>query len=382
MSMWAEKIEKKAVAAPSKEKFASAITAQLDSVKYAGSKESLFNHEGVLNAYDSKDARAKAEKFATSTRKTIFASAAKDFGDKYKSEQMQLSDLLKDQGRACRFASDQVPLVMQRLDYQGFARQILKPHTVQQGQIIDYDEDINITAQVIAEDGQSIIQAVKGDRMFVPEYTISANPRVTVQEVLVRQYDIVDRLMEKTTMQIQMTEDRNMLRQLYQAGQTINDIIEVAGTLDKGLLEDLQQTIENHRLNADKFIMHRSDYGDLKKAMNAMDFDPVTSRELLMSGIFSSIWGVNILVSAGMDEAGQENMSVPKGVFFAVADGRFVGNFPIRQELTIANADQFVNSKIEYGWLYYEMIGQVITNPRAIAVGFKSGAKIPAFLTR
>lgn len=380
MSMWAKGMEKKTVTA-SVSPLKKAVDERLSAVKIAsGSKEAMFNSDGELNAGSRKEALAVAERFA-SVRDKVFAASMGDAVEKYRGVQSQLSDLIGDSAYKQRFASDMIPLILERLDYQGFGRQMLKTHSVQQGQIIDYDMDINTLALVVADDGATITQQIKGDRLFVPEFTVSANPHITIQEVLTRQYDIVDRLLEKTKYQIQLTEDRNLVRQLYQAGQIYNTPVEVTGTIDKGVFESMVKTIEEHRLIADKFVMHRSDYSDLRTNMNAMDFDPVTSREMLMSGIMSSLYGVNILVSSGKDEPGKVNVSVPKGLFFATTEGRYSGAMPIRQDLTMANADQFVNGKAELGWLYYEVIGQIITNPRAVAVGWKSGASIPAWVT-
>jgi len=130
----------------------------------------------------------------------------------------------------------------------------------------------------------------------------------------------------------------------------------------------------------DKFIINRAELGDLKKNINAIDYDPVTSRDVLLTGIFASIWGVNIFVSAGVDEQGLQNVSVPEGVVFAVTEGRYLGAMPIRISLTMLPADAFVFGKFQYGYLFGEMIGMAILNPRAVACGVKTGATLPSWM--
>ena len=391
MSMWAKPEEKKAVVAQPENKFASAVQNVTGSMKAGAgvdsrgrevlSNDRAFDAAGELNAYDRKDAFVQGERVVT-LRQKVFAEARKQAGYSYSDTQRMLSDIMGDRESNYRFASDMVPLILQRLDYQGFCRQVFRVHQVQQGQIITYDEDLNTVGLVINGDGATIEQQIMSDRLFVPEFMVTANPTINIQQVLQRQYDIVDRLHDKTLFQIQMTEDRNALRQLYQAGQMNNDIVEVAGSIDKGVFEDMQNMVERHRLSADKFIMHRTDYGDIKKNTNSMDLDPVTSRELLLSGIQSSWYGVNIMVSGGVDEPGQENMSVSPGIFYCMTEGRYLGNMPVRMELSIMNADKFVLGRFEYSWLYGELIGQIVVNPRAVAVGIKTGSVIPSWLSR
>ena len=159
-------------------------------------------------------------------------------------------------------------------------------------------------------------------------------------------------------------------------------MIDMSTSVDKTALETLQLEVERHRLLVDKFIMNRAELGDFKKNVNSLDYDPVTARDLLLTGIFGSIWGINIFVTAGVDEQGIENVAVPAGFVFAVTEGRYLGAMPIRINLSIFNADQFVNKQLEYGWLFAEMISQVVLNPRAIAIGKKTGYSAPAWLVQ
>jgi hypothetical protein len=171
------------------------------------------------------------------------------------------------------------------------------------------------------------------------------------------------------------------MRELYQASTVENSPLYLTGALGKEALENLQLQVERHRLQVEKFIMNRQEFGDLKKAMNAMDFDPMTSRDFLLTGIFGSIWGIDIFVTAGVDERGLENVSVPPGVVFAVTGGRTLGVMPIRINLQVLPADQFVFGKPKYAWLFVEQISMAVLNPRSVAVAIKQTASVPAWLT-
>lgn len=380
--MWAEGIERKTVASVTPRKYDERL---LNPKAFGGktaSKEDMFNSKGELNAYNKEDAINQQMKFAQ--LRANYQRPGKQAESYFTPEERQRiveSVFAADEAERLRFGAEMIPLILDRLDYEGFIRQVFRTHELSQGQINSYEKDVNVTALVIQEDGQTIESVVKGNRIFPPEFLVTAMPKITISEIATRQYDIVDRTHDKTTFQIMLTEDRNGLRELYQAATLENSLINVTSTVSKSVLETLQYEVERHRLMVDKFIMNRAELGDLKKNINAIDYDPITSRDLLLTGIFGSIWGVNIYVTSGVDEAGIENVSVPEGMIFAVTEGRFLGAMPIRVDLTVLPADQFIFGSPQYGWLFVEQISQVVVNPRAVACAVKSSATVPTWMS-
>lgn len=385
--MWANKMEKVEV----RSKIASAHNEKLLNPKGFGgvdskgraveSKEDMFDSKGNLNAYDHKDLLNNQMRFAElRDRYQRKAQTGSYYTPEQKSQILEAA-FSGDEQERMRFGAEMIPLILDRLDYEGFIRQVFKTHDVPQGQIISYEKDINVAALVIQEDGQTIETVVKGQRVFPPEFLVTANPKITMSEIAMRQFDIVDRAHDKATFQIMLKEDRNGLRELYQASTIENSQISITSTVNKTVLETLQYEVERHRLIVDKFIMNRQELGDLKKAINAIDYDPITSRDVLLTGIFGSIWGINIFISAGVDERGLENVAVPPGMIFAVTDGRYLGAMPIRIGLTVLPADQFVFGRPQYGWMFVEQIGMAVLNSRACAVGIKSGVTAPSWMS-
>ena len=350
--------------------------------KIASDNSKMFNAEGELNAYDRKDAVTQQQRFAELTARHRNASSkqASLYTKEEKDGMMAALANHQDENERKKFGAQMIPLILDRLDYEGFIRQVFRTHEVQQGQIINYEKDVDTEAYVIQEDGSTIQTYVKGDRAFPHEYMVTAHPVISMMEIAQRQYDIVDRTHEKTTRQIMMTEDRNGIRLIDEASDTMNNITGIPGTVDKAALEGIQKEIEQHRLFVTKFLFNRQELGDLKININSLDYDPITSRDVLLTGLFANIWGTNIYVTAGKDEGGLENVSVPEGHIYAVTDGQYLGAMPIRQELTIMEANQFVHGKPQYGWLFAEIIGQMVFNPRAVAKGIKAGAARPAWL--
>jgi len=380
--MWADGIEKKKVASLYTDerllnpKASGGETS--DGTKVASS-EDMFNSKGELNAYDKKDAITQQQRFAE-LRDKYQRKSASSFYTPEEKQRIVESVFAGDEADRQRFGAEMIPLILDRLDYEGFIRQVFKTHEVSQGQIISYEKDVNVTALIIQEDGQTVETVVKGNRVFPAEFWVTAFPKINMAEIARRQFDIVDRTHDKATFQIMLQEDRAGLALLYGASSLENNQISISSTINKTVLETLQVEVERHRLLVDKFIMNRAELGDLKKNINAIDYDPITSRDILLTGIFASIWGVNIFISAGVDEQGLQNVSVPEGVVFAVTEGRYLGAMPVRISLTMLPADAFVFGKFQYGYLFGEMIGQAVLNSRAVACGVKTGATIPSWM--
>ena len=380
--MWSNGMEKKKIASPyNDEKL-------LNPKAYGGtdsagrakeSKEDMFDSKGQMNAWDHKDVLTQQQKYSE-VRDKYQRKASTNFYSPEEKQRIVESVFNGNEAERMRFGAEMIPLILDRLDYEGFIRQVFKTHEVAQGQIISYEKDINVTALVIQEDGQTIETVVKGNRVFPPEFWVTAFPKINMSEIARRQYDIVDRTHDKATFQIMLQEDRAGLAELYAASTLENNQITISSSINKTVLETMQLEVERHRLLVDKFIINRAELGDLKKNINAIDYDPVTSRDVLLTGIFASIWGVNIFVSAGVDEQGLQNVSVPEGVVFAVTEGRYLGAMPVRISLTMLPADAFVFGKFQYGYLFGEMIGMAILNPRAVACGVKTGATIPSWM--
>ena len=348
--------------------------------KALNSKEDMFDAKGQINAYNHQDLITQQQRFAAIRDRYQKKAATNSFYSPDEKMRIVENAFAGDADERQRFGAEMIPLILDRLDYEGFIRQVFKPHEVAQGQIISYEKDINVTALIIQEDGQTIETVVKGNRVFPAEFWVTAFPKINMAEIARRQYDVVDRTHDKATFQIMLQEDRAGLALLYNASTLENSQISITSTINKTVLENIQVEVERHRLIVDQFIMNRAELGDLKKNINAFDYDPITSRDILLTGIFASIWGVNIFISAGVDEQGLQNVSVPEGVVFAVTDGRYMGAMPIRISLTMLPADQFVYGKFQYGYLFGEMIGQAVLNSRSVACGVKTGATIPNWM--
>lgn len=344
-------------------------------------REGTMFSRGELNAWDKKDALNQLA-YATSRMADVRKKAIKKASELTQQEKEALLSLAysKNQEDRLKFAQKPISIVYDRLDYIGFTDDILQRMDIGQGAVPYVEHDINVPAVVVAEDAKTIKTSITGNRTYFEEFRLTSLVTVDMGEVAQRAYSIIDRIFEKVPRQIALEEDRLLLKALYNASGIKNTPITFT-TLNKTTMDQFALMIERHRLDAEKFLLNRADFSDIRTSIRADEFDPITSRDMFISGYMGTYYGYKLYVTAGIDEDGVTNETVPPGHVFVVGGQRFVGYQGIRIPLDVYPADQFVNGEFAYGWAYYTMRGLIISNPRAVAFGLRAGTTVAPWLT-
>jgi hypothetical protein len=347
-----------------------------------GSEGSMFNAKGEMNAWDKQDAINQSAYAATQMGK-VRAAAMKKAVELSNDERQALLAMAYSDNPSDRlkFAQNSIPLVYDRLDYIGFTPDILQQIELGMGVIPAVEHDINVPAVIVAEDAKTLKTAIVGNRTFFEEFELTSLPTVSIKEVNQRSFNIIDRIFEKVPRQIALKEDRTLVRALRKASTIKNTNKTIVGGMTVNLIEDMAVEIERHRLECDKFLFNRKDYSQLRKSLvKSSDFDPITSRDMFVSGYMGKIFDYNLYVLAGVDEDGLENEVIPEGHAFAVAGPRYVGYLGVRVPLDVYNADQMITGDARFGWFYYKSEGMAITNPRSVVYAKSAGAVTPLWM--
>jgi hypothetical protein len=347
-----------------------------------GSEGSMFNSRGEMNAWDKRDAINQSAYAATQMGK-VRAAAMKKAVELSNEERQALLSLAYSDNPSDRlkFAQNSISLVYDRLDYIGFTPDILQEIELGMGVIPAVEHDINVPAVIVAEDAKTLKTAIVGNRTFFEEFELTSLPTVSIKEVNQRSFNIIDRIFEKVPRQIALKEDRTLVRALRKASTIKNTNKTIVGGMTVNLIEDMAVEIERHRLECDKFLFNRKDYSQLRKSLvKSSDFDPITSRDMFVSGYMGKIFDYNLYVLAGVDEDGLENEVIPEGHAFAVAGPRYVGYLGVRVPLDVYNADQMITGDARFGWFYYKSEGMAITNPRSVVYAKSAGAVTPLWM--
>jgi len=330
----------------------------------------MFNGQGQMNASSLTDALQTLVKYAAvleeNTPSNIGLAGQPSLSDEKRDE--LISRAIMTQDGKIALAQAMANPIRRNLDYHGIARRALVVDPLPQGAMPTYDRDIDVAAVVISSNGTGPESRVFGDRVVVPEFEIYANPTVRIAEVKRRRFNVIDRAVQKARQEIMAQEDANIFAALDAASSVENVLTDIAdaGLLKRDLVE-IKQQIDRWDLVTTKYFMNINEFTDILKwgsgggqGVGGGDFDPVTMREVLQTGLYAHIWGTDIMVSK----------IVPPGTIYGAADPEFVGVMPIRQDIEVLPADE--PKQLKLGWVVSEIIGIAIVNPRGCAAGRKS----------
>lgn len=330
----------------------------------------MFSNNGEMNASSLKDALQTLVKYAAileeNTPSNMGMAGQTSLSDDKRDE--LISRAIMTQDGKIALAQAMASPIRRNLDYHGIARRALVVDPLPQGAMPTYDRDIDVAAVVISSNGTGPESRVFGDRVVVPEFEIYANPTVRIAEVKRRRFNVIDRAVQKARQEIMAQEDANIFAALDAASSVENTLTDIAdaGLLKRDLVE-IKQQIDRWDLVTTKYFMNINEFTDILKwgsgggqGVGGGDFDPVTMREVLQTGLYAHIWGTDIMVSK----------IVPPGTIYGAADPEFVGVMPIRQDIEVLPADE--PKQLKLGWVVSEIIGLAIVNPRGCAAGRKS----------
>ena len=332
----------------------------------------FFNNQGELNASSVRDALMTLSKFASVMQDNVPSNLNLISGptlSEREEDDLIMKAILSQEGKIA-LAQAMANPIRTNLDFQGMARRFLVPDPLINGANASYERDINVAATVISANGAPPESRVFGDRFTVPTWIIAANPTVRIQEARRRRFNIIDRTVQKGRQEIMAQEDANVFGAIDSASTVENVEQDLTDTgLTKRDLAQLKIEIDQWDLLTTKFAMNIREFNDILlwgsgggQGANGGEFDPVTMREVLQTGLYARLWGADILVSK----------IVPRGTVYAAADPEFVGVMPIAQDIEVLPADEPKQMKL--GWVISEEIGIAIANPRGVAKGRKDYA--------
>src|SRR5271166_5483781 len=324
----------------------------------------MFSNQGQMNASSLKDSLQQLIKFASILEDNVPSNqglAGQPALSDDKRDELITRAIMTQDGKIA-LAQAMANPIRRNLDYHGIARRALVVDPLPQGAMPTYDRDIDVAAVVISSNGTGPESRVFGDRVVVPEFEVYANPTVRIAEVKRRRFNVIDRAVQKARQEIMAQEDANIFAALDAAASVENTLTDIAdaGLLKRDLVE-IKQQIDRWDLVTTKYFTDILKWGSGGgQGVGGGDFDPVTMREVLQTGLYAHIWGTDIMVSK----------IVPPGTIYGAADPEFVGVMPIRQDIEVLPADE--PKQLKLGWVVSEEIGIAIVNPRGVAAGRKS----------
>jgi len=271
------------------------------------------------------------------------------------------SALTTEAGRQALGAQMAVPIRTQ-LDYVGTARKFFEIDVLAQGQIARYDLDVNVNAYTVAKRGSVNQWIIEGSYIEPTTWEIFSPAEIRLNQIQQRRFNILDRTQELIRINMQVQEDLQFLAGLNTAasGNTANNALVSSQTgCDKDFLNNLSSTIMDHDLPCYGFLLRFASFKDIR-TWGSTEVDPVTMREILETGLYGSVWGIDIIVSR----------LVTTGNVFSIGEPRFFGVMPIRTEVILMPDDNPKEATI--GYVGYEELGMAYINANSIAQGTHS----------
>lgn len=256
-----------------------------------------------------------------------------------------------------RVAASMIQPLRDRRDYTSVLRKALLVEDLPDGALPVYDRDPDITAYVIGEEGESVLNVVKPRRIMVPLFEISAYPQIPISQLKERRFDLIDRSQDLAKSQIQVAEDTRgfqVLDAIAADPATPNPPIPVVAPISQAALADSFAEVERHDLVVARLFMNATDYADVRKFGRDL-LDQESQAALLATGQMANLWGAKIMISR----------VVPPGFVYTLAEPEYVGRIPVRTELTVISADDPGSRRI--GFSIFQMLGIGVHNPRALS---------------
>ena len=322
----------------------------------------LFNKSGDMNAYSRKEALDQLLSYAQAlaTGPNSNSPVTEPTVTDNEKEALLMKALSTERGKIA-LAQAMANPIRRNLDYQGVGRKALRVDPLPQGALAVYDKDIDVTAIVVSSNGAVPESRIKGDRISVPEFEIVSNPTVRISEVKRRRFNVIDRAQQRARQEIQAQEDANIFAALDFASSVENAVVAGSGgatTIEKDKLADLYSEVDKWDLITARLFMNIKTFNGFRtfgSGGGSGEFDPVTQREVLQTGLFGRLWTADIIVSK----------VVPAQTVYATADADFVGPMPIRQDIEVLPADE--PKQLKLGWVVNELIGIAVANSRGVS---------------
>jgi len=260
------------------------------------------------------------------------------------------------------------PFIRDVRDYEGFARKVLFWHEISEddthpikGQpYVYYPKDLESTAAIYADDGEIPQLMVDDDGVDVGIFTVASDDTtINLKKLLVQKYDYLERIKDLSGQAVAKAEDSRLLAlvNLLVDDNSGQDVSTDATELVKDDLVDLRKAISQHDLPTTAFVMNQYVLDDILK-WDDSDFDELSRREVIETGVRYTIWGDTKLIPSRV---------VPSTEVYAFSEKEFVGRMPVLKDIASMLTEGSDDRKLEKGLFLYEFIGMYLASHKAVA---------------
>lgn len=279
----------------------------------------------------------------------------------------RLALVLKDPNGIQRLGSGMIGPIMLKLRYQGMVRNVLLEDPVTPGTPVMYDvfDDLGQAYILSGTEGEIRVHPFEGKRVEVRFFRIASFPAVREEDLLYLRLNMVEQAQDESKQSIMKQEDSRLLI-LLQAALTAystradhvmtpnHTVTETSGYFTPQSLYTAVGQTDQHELPAARVLTSPLGWRDTYRwDINQIGFTALDRR----------VAGEPVLTFGEFQI--QRSIQVPTTDMWLLPDPKFLGVFPILQQLQVNE-----NHQVEAfwkGWVMSEMVAMAIINPRGIA---------------
>jgi hypothetical protein len=258
------------------------------------------------------------------------------------------------------------PIQLQ-LRYQGIVRNVLIEDPVTPGTPVQYDvwDDLGQAYIMSGVDGEVRVQPFEGKRVSVNFFRIASRPAIRKEDLYYLRINAVEQAQDQTKQAIMQQEDSHLMV-ILQAAETDyavrpdhiitpnHNVIEASGYFTPLSLYTAVAQTDMHQLPSGRILVNPLDYRDFFRW--TIDQTGWAFKDRVVAGEQITTFG---------EFQFQRSIMIPQGKMWLLPNPDFLGVFPVLYSLDVEENHQV--EEFWKGWVFDEMINELILNPRGIA---------------
>lgn len=318
----------------------------------AGSKKELLQRVMALSQATSAGEVAEQHAFATQRAELVEAAMADKSGETWR----VVGEVLGDE-------------ILETMGRDGFLRKLLMRKDLKKGEIGRLRlRKKDVLAFSAVNDTGTVTSQVNQYYLFPDEFWIKAHILIDDRELEQAPGDLLDDKYIDGLEQMMVKEDQVLKNLMDIAAPAYNDVIGFS-SFTPAIFAQARTQIQSWGNPCATGIISIDLLNDiLADPEFSTYFDPVTKREIIMSGSLGSFYGVNLIT----DGFRYETLRVlNSGEFYFMSAPNVLGAQTVRKDVTTAPINMYLVGKPERGWFMQKILGITLANARALVKGVR-----------
>jgi hypothetical protein len=318
----------------------------------AGSKKELMQRIGALALAATSGEVQEQHEFANQRAELVEAAMADKTGETWR----VVGEVLGDE-------------ILEAMGRDGFLRKCVMRKDLKKGEIgrLRIRKKDVMAFYAVTDSGMATSQ-INQSYLFPDEFYVKAHILIEDRELEQAPGDLLDDKYIDGLEQLMVKEDQVFKSLLDVAATSYNDLVGFT-TFSPSVFAQARTQIQQWGNPAATGLIAMDLWNDiLADPEFATYFDPVTKREIIMSGSLGSIYGVNLIT----DGFRYDTLKVLNaGEFYFLSAPNVLGAQTVRKDVTTAPINMYLIGKPERGWYMQKIMGLAIGNGRACVHGVR-----------